>query len=187
MTTFDDPTPVYDDAYPYGEAGHAVDGPQIDSGGDFIPPKTTYGYDHGFSGDSLEHVGNDEPVTNVGYPHTNTEIDRRVTESSGADRLRVTQTADKDIYGNYTFGAIVPVMKIIRRTTRRSVTITNQGPTLMFIGNTIDVANSITGAIRPDCVYLPPGAARTLYTKADVFIAGVAGCVVDWYEELYNG
>lgn len=182
--TYDDPSPIYDEGYAYGIADHASDGPAIDPEGNFAPVRTTYGYDHGFSGDDLTEVGNDEPSNHIGEAHINNQIDARVQEASGWGRSRITMTAEKALYGNYTFPNLNPQPYLIRaRSTRRSLTITNQGTLMVFVGSSPAISRPGT----PDCVLLPVASGRTLFLKGDVYVFGTAGAIFDFVEEIYNG
>lgn len=171
----------YGDDWPDHVAGHVEAGPYTDDG----DVTTPHGVDTGFDGDSLAERKGKSGGQEVGSEAMNRRIDETVRESvEHAERRSVSTVGDGCVYGNETLPDTQPRRILIRNRNRKRVVLTNQGASLIAVGNTGDIA--INGGIpTPNACYLPANATRILEHRQEVWVVGAAAGVVDWQEENY--
>jgi len=174
------PEDAYDDLYPDGVAGHVNAGARIDTSEDSV--RTPFGVDHGFSGAHLDRDAGRRPEE-VGEANNDARVKQAVKKAGEAEKRRnVSDAASEARYGNHTFPASPSPVRLVRaNANRKAVVVTCQSGGTCFVG----ASGNIQSVPSPDTAYLPVGAGRSLTHKADVWVVGPAGAVVDFVEEVY--
>jgi hypothetical protein len=167
---------TYDTRYPDSVAGHVEAGSFITD--DAI--RTTHGDDEFFTGDEIDR-SNLRGVESVGPEATNRAIGRAVDKAEKrGKRTPVTDAAEDWRCGNVVLTDANAIRLVIANVNRKDVVISNQSAALIYAGK-----ESGLRAGAPNTCYLPAGQGRTFTHKADIWVVGIAGQIVDFVETNY--
>lgn len=178
---------VYDDGWPDYVAGHVEAGAVIDPASDHVVTATG-GIDIGYEGEGA-HRETRTTDERHGSAETEKRIQEVVSESrEAAKRTSVSNVASSCVYGNETLADTSAKRILLKNANRKRVTITNQGGSLVAVGNRPNIA-IVGGVPTPNAGYLPNGAGqlsvKVIESTDEVWVVGAAGGIVDWVEENY--